>query len=63
MTWSCGCIHATVSRVADVEAKLEYEKMHALKYAKQQELKQTRQQKVVISKESESLAGQYNARR
>ena len=37
--------------------------MHALKYAKQQELKQTRQQKVVISKESESLAGQYDARR
>lgn len=37
--------------------------MHALKYAKQQELKQTRLQKVAVGKESESIAGQYDARR
>ena len=49
--------------LADVEAKLAYEKMHALKYAKQQDLKAARQQKVAVGKESESLAGQYDARR
>ena len=48
---------------ADVEAKLAYEKMHALKYARQQDLKQARQQKLAVGKESESLAGQYDARR
>lgn len=46
-----------------VESKLEYEKMHALKYAKAQELKNARQQKVAVGKESESLAGQYDAKR
>ena len=49
--------------IADVEAKLAYEKMHALKYTRQQELKQTRAQKVAVGKESESLGGQYDARR
>ena len=47
----------------DVEAKLAYEKMHALKYAKQQQLKQTRLHKLALAKEGESLAGQYDARR
>ena len=47
----------------DVESKLAYEKMHALKYAKQQDLKHARQQKLVVSKECESLGGQYDARR
>lgn len=37
--------------------------MHALKYAKQQELKQARQQKVAVNKDSESIAGQYDAKR
>ena len=46
-----------------IEAKLAFEKMHALKYAKSQELKQARAQKVAVGKESESLAGQYDARR
>lgn len=46
-----------------VEAKLAYEKMHALKYAKQQELKQARQQKLEVSKEADSLAGAYESRR
>ena len=49
--------------MADVEAKLAYEKMHALKYAKQQDLKQARADKVSIGKESESLAGQFDAER
>lgn len=48
---------------ADVESKLAYEKMHALKYAKQQDLKAARQQKLAVARESESLAGQYDARR
>ena len=47
----------------DVEAKLAYEKMHALKYGKQQDLKLARQQKMAISKESDSLAGQLAAKR
>ena len=46
-----------------VEAKLAYEKMHALKYAKQQELKRTRAQRLAVTKESETLSGQYDARR
>ena len=60
-------VHETHSSLplchADVESKLAYEKMHALKYAKSQELKQARAQKVAVGKESESLAGQYDARR
>ena len=55
--------HVFLSVCADVEAKLAYEKMHALKYARQQDLKQARQQKLAVGKESESLAGQYDARR
>lgn len=50
-------------KLAYVESKLAYEKMHALKYARQQELKHARQQKVVVGKESDSLAGAYNAKR
>ena len=50
-------------KLSYVESKLAYEKMHALKYARQMELKQARQQKAVISKESDSLAGAYNAKR
>lgn len=46
-----------------MEAKLAYEKMHALKYAKQQDLKASRRSKVTIGKESESLAGQFDAKR
>lgn len=45
-----------------VEAKLAYEKMHALKYAKQQDLKACRLAKVSVSKETESLKGQYDAK-
>ena len=60
---SCTLLSCFLSVCADVEAKLAYEKMHALKYARQQDLKQARQQKLAVGKESESLAGQYDARR
>lgn len=48
---------------ADVEAKLAYEKMHALKYSKQQDLKNARQSKLATSKESDSLAGAIDSKR
>lgn len=50
-------------KLAYVEAKLAYEKAHALKYAKQQDLKKARALRLTISKESETLGGQYDARR
>lgn len=46
-----------------VEAKLAYEKMHALKYSKQQDLKNARASKLSVSKENDSLAGQSEAKR
>ncbi len=46
-----------------VEAKLAYEKMHALKYSRQLELKQARAEKVAVGKEIQSMASSYNTRR
>lgn len=46
-----------------VEAKLAYEKMHALKYAKAQELKLARSHKTAAAKEGDSVAGAQHARR
>ena len=45
-----------------VEAKLEYEKMHALKFQRRQELKDARGSKVAIGKECDSISGQCTAR-
>ena len=49
-------------KLAYVESKLAYEKVHALKHQHQGELKQARVQKLASGKQLESLAGTLKAR-